>query len=104
MAVLEPGMIFSNEPGYYKEGAYGIRIENLVIVTAPMPIPGGDRPMMGFETITFVPYDRRLIDVTLLDATERAWIDAYHRAVRRLVAPALDGADQAWLEAATRPL
>ena len=104
LAVLEPGMICSNEPGYYKEGAYGIRIENLVIVTPPHQIAGGDRPMMGFETITFVPYDRRLIDLTLLDARERAWIDSYHAEVRRLILPRLDGTDRAWLEAATRAL
>ena len=104
MAPLEPGMICSNEPGYYKEGAYGIRIENLVIVTKPEPIVGGDRPMMGFETITFVPYDRRLIDVGLLDTRERAWVDLYHGDVRRLIQPLLVGADRAWLESATAPL
>jgi Xaa-Pro aminopeptidase len=104
MATLEPGMICSNEPGYYKEGAYGIRIENLVIVTAPEAIPGGDRPMMGFETITFVPYDRRLIDVELLSSRERAWVDAYHGHVRRLISPALQDTDRTWLEAATTPL
>ena len=97
-------MICSNEPGYYKEGAYGIRIENLVIVTKPEPIVGGDRPMMGFETITFVPYDRRLIDVGLLDTRERAWVDLYHGDVRRLIQPLLVGADRAWLESATAPL
>jgi Xaa-Pro aminopeptidase len=104
MATLEPGMICSNEPGYYKTGAYGIRIENLVIVTAPAAVPGGDRPMMSFETITFVPYDRRLIDAGLLDAAERAWVDSYHAQVRRLISPLLDGADRAWLEAATAAL
>jgi Xaa-Pro aminopeptidase len=104
MAALEPGMICSNEPGYYKTGAYGIRIENLVIVTAPEPLGSGDRPMMGFETITFVPYDRRLIAIDLLDARERAWIDAYHLQVRRLIHPPLDDSERAWLEAATAPL
>jgi len=104
MAVLEPGMICSNEPGYYKEGAYGIRIENLVIVTEPELVAGGDRPMMGFETITFVPYDRRLIDAGLLDAGERRWVDAYHADVRRRIGPALAGSDRAWLEWATAPL
>ena len=104
MATLEPGMICSNEPGYYKQGAYGIRIENLVIVTKPEDVAGGDRPMMSFETITFAPYDRRLIDPGLLDHRERAWIDAYHATTRSLVAPALTGADRAWLEAATAPL
>ncbi len=104
MATLEPGMIISNEPGFYKEGAYGIRIENLVIVTKPEPIAGGDRPMMGFETITFVPYDRRLIETGLLSATERALVDAYHAEVRRLIRPALQGADRVWLDGATAPL
>ena len=104
MATLEPGMICSNEPGYYKEGAYGIRIENLEIVTPLAPIPGGDRPMMGFETITFVPYDRRLIALELLDPRERSWIDAYHAEVRRLIGPLVEGADRAWLAAATAAL
>lgn len=97
-------MICSNEPGFYKEGAYGIRIENLVIVSAAKPIAGGDRPMMGFETITFVPYDRPLINIGLLDAGERAWVDAYHADVRRLISPQLSGADRTWLETATVPL
>ena len=104
MATLEPGMIISNEPGFYKEGSYGIRIENLVVVTGLEKIGDGDRPMMGIETITFVPYDRRLIDTALLSATEHALVDAYHAEVRRLIAPALKGADRAWLESATAPL
>ncbi len=104
MAVLEPGMICSNEPGYYKEGAYGIRIENLEIVTPATSVSGGDRPMMGFETITFVPYDRRLIALELLDPRERTWIDAYHASVRRMIGPLVDGTDRAWLDAATAAL
>ena len=104
MAVLEPGMICSNEPGYYKEGAYGIRIENLEIVTPAAAIPGGDRPMMGFDTITFVPYDRRLIVRDLLDDRERAWVDAYHASVRRTIGPLVDGSDRIWLEMATAVL
>ncbi len=104
MAVLEPGMICSNEPGYYKEGAYGIRIENLEIVTPAVAIPGGDRPMMGFETITFVPYDRRLITRDLLDTCERAFVDAYHANVRRIIGPLVDGSDRTWLDTATAPL
>ncbi|HEY0053520.1 MAG TPA: aminopeptidase P family protein, partial [Caulobacteraceae bacterium] len=74
---LLPGMIVSNEPGYYKEGAWGIRIENLQVVTAPADIQGGERPMLGFETLTFAPIDRRLIAVELLDADEREWLNAY---------------------------
>ncbi|MET0597587.1 MAG: aminopeptidase P family protein [Mesorhizobium sp.] len=101
---LLPGMILSNEPGYYKEGEYGIRIENLVLVSPPEPIPGGEIPMMGFETLTLAPIDRRLIAANLLTEGERAWLDAYHARVRSEIAPLLDGADVAWLEAATAPL
>ncbi len=74
---LEPGMILSNEPGYYAAGRYGIRIENLVLVE-PRAVEGGERPVFGFETLTLVPYDRRLIEPALLDTSERAWIDSYH--------------------------
>ena len=102
---LEPGMILSNEPGYYREGAFGIRIETLVVVTEPAEVPGGDRPMMGFETITFAPIDRRLIDVALLSDGERAWIDGYHAEVAARIGPLVaDSHDRAWLDAATRPL
>ena len=69
---LEPGMILSNEPGYYKPGAYGIRIENLVVVTPAEAIPGGDRPMLGFETLTLAPIDRRLIDIALMSPARRS--------------------------------
>jgi Xaa-Pro aminopeptidase len=100
---LEPGMILSNEPGYYASGAYGIRIENLVLVE-PREIPGGERPMLGFETLTLAPYDRRLIQPELLDPGERAWIDAYHARVRETLTPALDAAARDWLEQATAPL
>ena len=75
---LEPGMILSNEPGFYKQGDYGIRIENLVMVHEAKTITGGDRPMLGFETLTLAPIDRRLIDVGLLSEAERHWLDAYH--------------------------
>ena len=100
-AVLEPGMILSNEPGYYREGHYGIRIENLILVKEPEAIPGGDRPMMAFETLTLVPLDRRLIDPALLTAGERAWIDAYHRRVAGELAADLDEPARTWLAAAT---
>lgn len=101
---LEPGMIVSNEPGYYKTGAYGIRIENLLLVT-PAEVPhGGERPMMGFETLTLVPYDRRLIDVALLAPAARAWVDAYHAEVRGALAPLLSPEDLVWLAQATAPL
>ncbi|SFL89479.1 aminopeptidase P family protein [Methylobacterium pseudosasicola] len=100
---LEPGMILSNEPGYYASGAYGIRIENLVLVE-PRAIPGGERPMLGFETLTLAPYDRRLIRFDLLAPEERAWIDAYHARVRDTLAPHLDAETRAWLDRATAPL
>ncbi len=100
---LEPGMVISNEPGYYKTGAYGIRIENLVAVT-PAEIAGGEREMLAFETLTLAPIDRRLIAVELLAGEERAWLDAYHARVRETVGPTLDPETRAWLEAATRPL
>src|SRR6185369_4458807 len=72
---LRPGMILSNEPGYYKEGGYGIRIENLQVVTEAQAIPGGERKMLGFETLTLAPIDRRLVDRDLLTAEERAQLD-----------------------------
>ncbi|WP_457104917.1 aminopeptidase P family protein [Methylobacterium sp. P5_C11] len=100
---LEPGMILSNEPGYYARGAYGIRIENLVLVE-PRTIAGGERPMLGFETLTLAPYDRRLIWTDLLDPEERAWIDAYHARVRDTLAHGLDADTRDWLERATAPL
>ena len=101
---LEPGMILSNEPGYYKPGAYGIRIENLLLVTSPEPIEGGDRPMLAFETLTLAPIDLRLVDPTLLTADELDWLDSYHARVRRELSPLLDADDRAWLVTATRPL
>jgi len=104
MAVLEPGMIISNEPGYYKEGAYGIRIENLVLVTPAEKIADGDREMMAFETLTLAPIDRRLIAKELLTADEIAWLDAYHARVAAALAPDLDDDTRIWLQAATAPL
>ena len=102
---LLPGMILSNEPGYYRDGAFGIRIENLVVVHEPQAIDGGDRPMLGFETLTLCPIDKRLVLKDLLDPAEREWLDAYHVWVRQELSPLLSG-DPAlgWLEAATTPL
>ncbi|MHA1559835.1 MAG: aminopeptidase family protein P, partial [Alphaproteobacteria bacterium] len=99
--MLEAGMIISNEPGYYKAGAYGIRIENLVVVSEPTSIDGGDRPMHSFETITLCPIDRRLIDADLLTEHERSWINVYHTRVRAALSPRLDRSDRSWLEKAT---
>lgn len=100
---LAPGMILSNEPGYYRAGAWGIRIENLVLVV-PRAIEGAERTMLGFETISFTPIDRTLIDPALLTAEEIAWVDAYHAAVRAEIGADLDAPTRAWLEAATAPL
>ncbi|PWR19885.1 aminopeptidase P family protein [Zavarzinia compransoris] len=101
---LQPGMIVSNEPGYYKTGAYGIRIENLIAVTA-LPAPAGaERDMLGFETLTLVPYDRRLIDTHRLSAAEIALVNAYHARVLGALSPLLDGAALDWLKAATAPI
>lgn len=101
---LQPGMIVSNEPGFYKTGAYGIRIENLVAVVTPRDIAGGERAMLGFETLTLVPYDRRLIEPTLLTAAERHLVDAYHGRIRATLAARLDPTARDWLERATAPL
>ena len=101
---LKTGMILSNEPGYYKEGGYGIRIENLQVVTEAAPIAGGERPMMGFETLTLAPLDRRCIARELLTDEERAQLDAYHARVREVVGPQLEAAARIWLEQATAPI
>jgi Xaa-Pro aminopeptidase len=101
---LEPGMILSNEPGYYREGHYGIRLENLLLVTPPEPVQGGTREMMGFETLTLAPFDRRLIDPKQLLPFELAWLNAYHARVRREIEPILLSDDRAWLRHATAPI
>jgi len=101
---LLTGMILSNEPGYYREGHWGIRIETLQVVTAPEPITGGERPMHGFEQLTFAPLDRKLIDVALLTEAERVYVDAYHAETLAKVGPLLAGEAKAWLEAQCAPL
>ena len=95
---LRAGMILSNEPGYYREGAFGIRIENLVVVTR-LDLAGAERPMLGFETISFAPLERELIDVALLGEEERAWVDGYHADVLAKIGPRLSPEDRTWLEA-----
>ncbi|ODU20142.1 MAG: X-Pro aminopeptidase [Sphingomonas sp. SCN 67-18] len=100
---LRAGMICSNEPGYYKAGEYGIRIENLVLVV-DKAVPGAEQPMLGFETLTFAPIDRRLIDLALMSAAERAWVDDYHARVMTIVGPQLDGEARSWLTASCAPL
>ncbi len=103
---LEPGMILSNEPGYYREGAFGIRIENLIVVQKAAPLPGGDahREMLDWRTLTYVPIDRRLVVVDMLTAAERSWLNTYHADVARLVGPRVGKAAQLWLDAATAPI
>ena len=100
---LLPGMILSNEPGFYRPHAFGIRIENLVLVVED-PRPDDERDMLAFETLTLAPIDLRLVDPALLTAAEIAWLDSYHARVRAAHAPALEGEALAWLEAATAPL
>ncbi|MEZ5962134.1 MAG: aminopeptidase P family protein [Hyphomonadaceae bacterium] len=101
---LEPGMIVSNEPGYYKTGAYGIRIENLQVVTPAADIEGGERPMLGFQTLTLAPIARDLTVKSLLSKEEVAWVNAYHARVWEKIGPQLGGEAKTWLEAATKPL
>jgi Xaa-Pro aminopeptidase len=102
---LRPGMILSNEPGYYREGAFGIRIENLLVVQNAQTLPGGDPGnRLCFETISFVPIDRRLIDVEALTAPERDWLDSYHAKCNEKMAPLVSETTRIWLEKATRAL
>lgn len=103
---LQPGMILSNEPGYYREGAFGIRIENLVVVQEAPGLPGGDdeRAMLTWRTLTYVPIDRRLIVVDMMTAQERGWLNAYHRDVAEKIRPRLGDQAQLWLDAATAPI
>lgn len=101
---LMTGMICSNEPGFYKTGTYGIRIENLIIVTEPTAIPGGERGMHGFETITLAPLERELINPDLLTADERDWVDQYHAEVAEKLASLLPAPVADWLRTRTAPL
>jgi Xaa-Pro aminopeptidase len=101
---LKPGMILSNEPGYYPAGEYGIRIENLELVTEAEPVEGGERNMLGFETLTLAPIDTRLVDVSLLTADERDWLNDYHKLVLKMVGPLLDEKTRTWLESVTKPI
>jgi Xaa-Pro aminopeptidase len=97
-------MILSNEPGYYKPAAYGIRIENLVLViAAPEPI-GAEKPLNTFETLTLAPIDRRLVDAQMLTPKERAWLDSYHKRVNEVLSPLVDGPTRKWLQQVTKPL
>jgi Xaa-Pro aminopeptidase len=100
---LQAGMLLSNEPGFYLTGAYGIRIENLVLVEERV-IAGADKPYLGFETVTLSPIDQSLIDLTMLSPSEREWLNDYHARVMAVVGPQLDGETRAWLEASCAPL
>ncbi len=99
-------MILSNEPGYYREGAFGIRIENLVVVEEAPALPGGDdhREMLHWRTLTFVPIDRRLIVPDMLSAAERDWLNTYHAEVLEKIGPRVGEATGAWLRAACAPV
>jgi len=101
---LKPGMILSNEPGYYKRGSYGIRIENLVVVTVVPTPSGGEVSLLGFETLTLVPIDLTLVEPARLRLDEIAWLDAYHARVRRVIGARVDDQTRAWLEATTQPI
>lgn len=101
---LARGMVLSNEPGYYKTGAYGIRLENLEIVVDGPAIAGAERTLLAVETLTLAPFDRRGIEPTLLTADEIAWLDAYHARVQAEIGPLVDAPTRLWLEAATAPL
>ena len=100
---LRAGMFLSNEPGYYKAGEFGIRIENLVLVVEK-DIPGAESPMLGFETLTFAPIERALIEPALLTEEERRWLDAYHAKVLEVLGPQLSPEERVWLEAKCRPI
>ncbi|CUH80302.1 putative peptidase [Tritonibacter multivorans] len=103
---LEPGMILSNEPGYYREGAFGIRIENLIVVTPAEALPTSDqgRDMLSWRTLTFVPIDRRLIDADSLCTAEKDWLNAYHAEVLEKILPQLSAGAAEWLKTACAPL
>jgi Xaa-Pro aminopeptidase len=103
---LEPGMILSNEPGYYREGAFGMRLENLIVVQKAPALAGGDdeRAMLDWRTLTYVPFDRRLIMLDMLTGPERDWLNTYHAAVAEKIAPRLGESEKLWLDAATAPL
>ncbi|MGV8996712.1 MAG: aminopeptidase P family protein [Parvibaculaceae bacterium] len=101
---LKAGMIISNEPGYYKTGAYGIRIENLLVVTEAAMIDGGERPMLGFETLTLAPIDLNCVEPKLLTAEEKDWLNAYHTRVYDAVSDGMDAETLSWLKAATKPI
>jgi Xaa-Pro aminopeptidase len=100
---LQPGMLLSNEPGYYREGSFGIRTENLVLVRTDHH-DSDERPMLAFETITLAPIDTRPVEPVLLTVEERVWLDAYHARVLAEIGPLVDGQTHVWLQTACAPL
>jgi Xaa-Pro aminopeptidase len=96
-------MILSNEPGYYRAGEYGIRLENLVIVEK-REIAGAEREMYGFETITLAPFDLACVEPGLMSPEEIAWLNAYHAQVRKTLSPRVDAKTKKWLREATRAI
>jgi len=103
-AAFKLGMIVSNEPGYYKGGAYGIRIENLVTIVEVEAPPGAEKPLLGFETLTLAPIALELVETALMTTSEIKWLDTYHARVHAEIAPQLEGRDLEWLKVATRPI
>jgi Xaa-Pro aminopeptidase len=103
-APLKRGMILSNEPGYYRTGGYGIRIENLILVAEAARVADAEKPLNAFETLTLAPIDRRLVEPALMSAAEIAWLDAYHARVRDVLTPLVDVQTRAWLAASTARL
>ena len=98
---LEPGMVISNEPGYYKTGEYGIRIENLVAVREASKPPGAEKALLEFETLTLAPIDLNMIDGALMTSAEKTWLNGYHARVRETLSPLVDEGTKAWLNEAT---
>ncbi|GLS83065.1 aminopeptidase P family protein [Paraferrimonas haliotis] len=101
---LLEGMVVSNEPGYYQDGDYGIRLENLVAVRKARSLANSERNMLEFEALTLIPFDVRLIEVSMLTDSERQWLNSYHQLVLEKIGPQLQGSDLAWLKQATRPI
>ena len=101
---LMPGMLISNEPGYYKADAFGIRLENVVMVEPLPPTEGSEIKILGLSTLSLAPFDRRLIDKAQLTPREKAWLDGYHSRIRRIVSPFVDKETADWLEKACAPL
>ena len=101
---LAPGMLVSNEPGYYKPNAFGIRLENVVMVEPLPPTEGAEMKVLGLSTLSLAPFDRRLIDKTMLTLREKAWLDGYHARIKRIISPLVDCATAEWLSKACAPL